>query len=180
MRQVTDREKKIFAVTLAVILVFVGINFVIKPIKKKEGSLTQEIREELKILKRDLQTIEKEKKLHQHYEDVLVPFYQKNSDEEEMSVLLSQMQTLATQAGLRIGEMKPQKIRKTEFCKFLSLSLALEGPFLNIIRFLYAVQGPPYELGVEEFVIESKPTQPNMLNCRVDLSRLLIPAKNEN
>ena len=174
--RITSREKKITGVTLALIFIYGGFNFIFKPIKQKEAILDEEIQAEIKLLNKDFLAVKKEKQLKREYENLLVPFRQQNSDEEEMSVLLSQMQTLATQTGLRIVDIKPQKSRKTEFCKFLPLSLSLEGYYSDVIRFLYVVQATPYSLGVDELFLEFKPSQRNVLTCRIDLSRILIPA----
>ncbi len=173
--RLSPREIKIASVTAVLIMIYVGFNFVFKPIKLKEAALDEEIRAEIKILNKDLLAVKKEKQLKKDYESLLSPFRQQNSDEEEMSVLLSQMQTLATQTGLRIVDIKPQKNRKTEFCKFLPLSLSLEGYYSDVIRFFYVVQAPPYSLGVDELFLEFKPSQHNVLSCRIDLSRILIP-----
>jgi len=177
MRALNPRERSIMAVTIALAVFYGGFQFVYKPLKKQEAILEQGISEELKTLKKDFLTVEKEKHLHKFYEKLLTPFEEKRSDEEEVSELLSRMQVLAAETNLRIIEMKPQRPRKTEFCKFLPLSLSLEGSYVDIIRFLYTVQADTYRLGVEELVIEAKPAQPSILSCRVDLSRLLIPAK---
>lgn len=177
-RPLTRREKIIALVASGVVIIYLATGIVYKPLLREAAKREQDIRAQLKILKKNSRILEQAKRVHQKDQAFLSPFLQHNSDEEELSRLLSQLETLANKTQLRIAEMKPQKVRDKDSCKIFSVTLSLEGATLNIIRFLHGVQSPPLELGIDEIFIESKVLQQKIVTCRIDLSRFLLPKNN--
>ena len=175
-RKLTPRETLIAAAALGVILVYLSVQFAFKPVKAREAWLDGEIVRQLKFLKKNNGVLQTEQQMRKQHEGFFAPFSQRNSEEEEMSTLLSQLQSLASQSNLNISEIKPQVSRRKEFYKFLSVTLSLEGSFVDIVGFLQKLQVPTYHLYVDELLLESRVTQKPVVYCRINVSRLLIPA----
>jgi|CXWL01.1.fsa_nt_gi Tfp pilus assembly protein PilO len=177
MRRLNPREKIFAIITVMLVLLFGIVELVIKPVKRIESRVDQELLDQNKILRKDINLVNDERQLSNQYEELLKPFIQQGSDEEAMSVLLAQLETLANEAKLRIVEIKPQKGKKADNYKFLSVGLSFQGTLLNIERFLYAVQSSPNDLNVDELILESNVPGQDSLTCRINLSQFLIPVQ---
>jgi len=177
MRSLTKREKIILMLCCGVTFAYLSWNGVWKPLQKQEMFLEREIPKSEKLLQKNLAIIRKGRQAKQAYEQHMSSLIQKRSDEEEMSAILSQVEFLANEIGMRIAEIKPKRVRTVDFYNRFSVSLAVEGKLEDIVHFLYILQNAPYYFNVDEIKFETESSSPIFLNCAFSLNRILIPEK---
>lgn len=155
---------------------FLGILvFVAGPLKERKEKLQADFRRETAVLLKERQSLKQAEISRVESDKLFAPFIQSGTDEAEMSRLLSQLESLAGQYGLRVVEIKPQRVKTADKAKTFVVSLNLEGSLQSLIGFLYSAQAEPHRLGIVELNLESKLPQQEGLNvCRVDLSRLRV------
>ena len=177
IRRLTGRERKIFVVSLAAVILSFFYNGLVKPLHAKKDFLDQEIASHQKQLNRGLKTVQKAKVLGARYDVYLKQFRQSGTEEEAASSILSEIEEAAGKFGLHITDLKPQRIKHDEHNNQFSVGLTISSELVDIIRFLYVLQQPPHLFDVEEVEFEkSARKNQSTITTRLVLGKAFIPA----
>jgi Tfp pilus assembly protein PilO len=141
----------------------------------KSEILELEIAKNKRRLQKNYRIIRKGKRFQKQYGDTLTRFKQKQSDEEIMSGILSEIESTARTLDMRISDMKPQRVKKQEYYNIFSVNLAINGQLDEILHFLYLLQNPPHLFNIDELRIEKSSPRAKSLHSRMVFSRILIP-----
>ena len=128
-----------------------------------------------KKIQKNLKVIQKAKSYEAKYQSLMENFQQKGSDEQMMSAILSEIESVATDAKIRITDLKPQKVKKMGSYNNFSVSLVLDGQLTPIMDFIYTLQNQPHLFSVEELRLDKKSPNTQDLKGYFVLSRSLIP-----
>jgi Tfp pilus assembly protein PilO len=172
MRTLNEREKKILFMSLTVMFIYLNIELLM-PLKDKEGQLHLDIQRTEKTLANNLNLIKNESDLKAEYQKLLTSFVKKDSDEKTTSMVLSEIESLASKLGMRMVIIKPEKVNQIDFYYRFYIELTTEGQFKDIMHFLYALQGEPHFFKVEKMQME-KNKAISKITCHVSLSRLFV------
>jgi Tfp pilus assembly protein PilO len=171
----STREKRIFILLVAAVIILIFYLAVYLPTGEKMSLLENEIRVAERQLKKDVLVIRKARQLEEQDKALLEEFRQKDTDENVMSSILSEIEAVAGEVGMRIADMKPKKARRIDFYNDFSVSLSIDGKLPDITHFMYVLQSSPHRFFVDEFSLEKRsPTSPE-LNCRLAISKILVP-----
>ena len=77
-------------------------------------------------------------------------FKQPASNEGTMSSLLSEIEAVAAGLKLQIANLAPKRVKETDFSNRFSVSLSIDGDFMDILQFLHRLQSEPHLFDVEE------------------------------
>lgn len=171
----SSREVKIFVIMMTLSTAFGLYRGLYLPLHEKRESIRARILKTQKVLTQQRRAVQKAKIEDARFEDLLKNFRQVDSDEKVMSAVLSEIEEVANGIGMRIADMKPRKTRSTDFYNQFSVSLALDGPLEDVMRFLYQLESPPHLFYVEEMLLSKISPRGAELRCQLVLSRLMIP-----
>lgn len=174
-RRLSKREEKILAICLMALFVYVSHNVIFKTLKEKEFTLGQKIKVEERCLKKELRLIKRSHFIDQEWDKLSTYFKQKKSDEEEMSFILSQIETIASEMNIRLTDLKPKKVKKVDFYNTFSVSVNIDGTTKQIARFVYNAQSSPHHFDITDLRIEKGSSRKSLIKCYVSLSKVLIP-----
>ena len=128
-----------------------------------------------KQLEKNLKIIHKAQRYEKQNTAIIANFKQKGSDEQAMSTIITEIESVAGEVNIRIADLKPQKVRKTGSFNNFSVSLVLDGQLTPIMNFVYDLQNQPHWFGVDEMRLDKKsPNSPDLKGYLV-LSRTLLP-----
>jgi len=171
----SSREQGIMAVCFSVIFAFGLYRGVYIPIKDTRESLQQQIQLTQRRLLKTSRIISKSRNMEQAYVKILENFRQGASDEKVMSSILSQIESVAGELNIRIGDMKPKKVKKIDFYNNFSVSISMEADLRNIVAFIHKLEHAPHMFHVDELRLDKDNPRVSVLRCRLDLSKVLIP-----
>lgn len=171
----SKREKVIFIIAFMALLVYVIYLLAYVPLQKQAASLKSKIHVAEVQLKKNLKIIRKSEVLEKQYKEILANFRQTVSDEQVMTSVLSEIESVAGKIDLHIADKKPKKPRKIDFYNSFAVSLSLEGELIELMEFIYILQNPPHMFHIDEVSLSRKSTRKTGLRCRLVLSRTLIP-----
>jgi Tfp pilus assembly protein PilO len=176
MRQFSGREKMIFGACVLAIGIFILVKGMMAPFREAVGSLDQKIVLLKGKLRKNDQLLNQAKLLRGAYDTYLERFRQTKSNEQEMSSVLSEIESVASQMSLRISALKPKQVERKEHYNSFSVSLIVESDFKEMMQFLYVVQQSPHFFDVEEFRFDKSPYQKDpTIKTNFVLSKFLIP-----
>lgn len=175
-RPLTPREKRILAVCVAMIVVYGAYNGLFKPSRAMDGSLDQTIALEQRKLIKNTRVLRRAASLQDRYDFYQERFKQSKTNEQVMSGIVAEVEGVATGIQLQISNINPQKVKKEEFYNRFPVSLTIEGPFKDIMRFLHLLQGEPHLFDVDEARIEKGAGhQATVVRTQLVLSKIFIP-----
>ena len=175
MRHLSSREKSILVFCTLTVLIFIGYKGVAQPLHRQSEILNEKIHSSEQKLKKQFNVLERGKIVDKEYEQYAAVFRQTASDGQIMSSILSEVESVARENGMRIADMKPKKVKRIDFYNNFSVSIAMNGQLVDIVKFLYILQNTPHLFNIEELVIEKSSPRSSTLDCRLVLNRILIP-----
>lgn len=175
-RTLIQREKNILVIAVIISVVYFFYLIVILPLKKKSDSLDKIIHVKQQTLRKNIAVIQKAEGLGREYDPFLEVFHQAGTNEQLMSTFLKKVESLAGEHHLYITEIKPNKIKESEYFNYFSINLSFEGKFDDLIHFFYDVQSRPHLFNVGEMRIfrESGPSSPSQVKARCVLNKIAI------
>ena len=100
---------------------------------------------------------------------------QGDTDEQEMSALLSEVESITGDIDIHISDMKPLKVKSIDFYKKFSVELEAEGLLDNLTKFIHTLQSQPHLLKVERIRLERRSMRTEKLKGFLLITRIRIP-----
>src|SRR3989338_10044320 len=125
-RNLSEREKNIAIVLVIVGFLALAYQLGYVPFKERSETVKTKILSARKKIQKNLRTVQKAKTYEEKYKSLLENFQQKGSDEQAMSATITEIESVAGQAQIRIADMKPQRERKAGAYNNFSVSLTLD------------------------------------------------------
>ena len=158
--KLTPREKKIFGVVVALLVLMMGYHGVWTPVAQKLGQLDDEIfAMEMKLRKakthiRQREDIVEESKKFPNLEQI-----DGGTDEEEIARLLNLIEQTARKDGVSLSDVKPQPVKSDKTTKRFEVELNAESALEQMISFIYDLEHSPELLKIER--VDTSPKEEN-------------------
>lgn len=177
LSRLSRREKYIFYIALAGILVVFFDRIVVQQVINKLNTLNREIRIHEKRLQRSLYILSREDLItleHRRYTKDLKQIY---SDEEEKSKLLSQIEKLARKSAVFLVDIKPGVVERVGPYKRYKVNIEVESEIAFLADFIYQLERSPRLLRVADFRLVPKKKRSPILKARLTITELLISSE---
>lgn len=171
----SKRERRILYLAIVVGLFSLFCNFLLEPAVKHWRDVNQQVASKEAKLKKNLKIVSQKEVIEVAFEKYAGYAKMEGSEEEEMAVLLSEIERLASRSVVRITDIKPQPIRDMKFYKRFNVECEAEATIGELSAFLYELQNSPQLLKVERLQINTKSTQSSLLKSYILITKVLIP-----
>jgi Tfp pilus assembly protein PilO len=114
------------------------------------------LQKSLSIIK-DKERIDKE---YAAYADRLKP---KSSDEEELTSILNELETLARNANLKIVSMRPRQPKDMDYYKTFTVEADTESDMGSLMKFIYDVKNSQQLIKIDKLNINTKSSQEGVI-----------------
>lgn len=156
--------------------VYIGYAGFFKPLRNKIISAEMEIQTAQRRLEKNMKLIQKSKGVERQYKEYFSRFKQSKTDEQVMASMLSEIEGVAGELGLRISELKPKKAKKEKYYNKFSVSLKIDGSLTNVLHFLHRLQGVPHLFDVEEVRFDKRLQRKSAaVKTQLVLGKMFIP-----
>ena len=173
--KLSKREKMVlFGSILAVSCALVDRVIVNSLAKKLAGQDAQiaareaEIRKDLKIAAQGKRIVT----LHDSYKPYIGT---QSTENEEFTVFLKEVDTLARDSGIYVVDMKPNGTKEEGESKKYLINLNIEAEMASLVKFMYAVEDSKKLMTVEKYQISPKSKDSATAKCSMLVSKLVIP-----
>ncbi len=171
----SKREKRLFYLTIFLVLIWIAQGFVIKPVVVKWKELDEKIEISSQKLKKNLKMINRKGRIQADHENYASAVKMVGAEEEEMAKFLTEIEFLASSAAVHIIDIKPRPTQKAQFYKKYLVELDAEGDINQISKFIYEIQNSNQLLKIDKFSLATKGAETNILKCHILVSKILIP-----
>jgi Tfp pilus assembly protein PilO len=172
----SKREKTIFYIAFVFIFLAILDNFFISPIFSKIKNLNREISDtELKI-KNSLKILSQKDRILNEAKKYSTFLISTKTEEEEITSLLQEIESIANKSQLYIVDMKPLPANiESSYIKKYLITLNSEGKMENIVDFIYSIENSNQLLVVEKYQITLKSKETNTAQLAITISKTVIP-----
>lgn len=174
LANLSKREKSLFYITVAIILLSLVYNFTIKPLGEKWDRLNSQALSKEIELKRNLRYLKQKDKVEDIYLKYAEYVKKKGSDEEEMSSFLNEVEKEASATGIHIADIRPKPIKDSAFYKKCMLELTCEATMEKHIEFIYNLQKSSQLIRVEKLKLTSQGKDIPLLKAQMLITRILV------
>ena len=175
LSNLSKRERIIFYLTVSIVFLAILDNFFISPIFSKIESLNKEIEDiELKI-KNSLKILSQKERILNEAKKYSPFLSSSKTEEEEITFLLKEIESIANKSQLYIVDMKPLPVKVEGYTKKYLVTLNSEGKMENIVDFIYSIENSSQLLIVEKYQITLKSKETNIAQLAITISKTVIP-----
>lgn len=176
LERLSKREKILFYCAAFLVSLILFDHLLISPIFSKIRALQREIQERESAIKKNLHIVA-------HKDRILAEvakyssFFSTTSlaDEEELTSLLKELETLANKSSVYLIDMKPGSFKEAGLPRRCLVNLNCEAQMEQLIDFIYAIESSSKILVIEKYQISPKSGESSVARCSMVISRLLIP-----
>lgn len=175
LAHLSKREKIIFYCAVCFILVMLLDRLIISPVYSRIHTLNKEIKGRESDIKRGLHILtQKDKILSESAK--FDPFFETaKTEEEEMTSVLKEIESLANKASVYLIDMKPGTIKTMGELKKYQVNLSCEAQMEQIINFMYDIEYSNKLLMIEKYQMSPKSKESSVVVCNLSISKVVIP-----
>jgi hypothetical protein len=96
------------------------------------------------------------------------------TDNEEFTLILKEVETLANKAGINLVDMKPGGVKEFGASKKYQITLNCEGPMEKIVEFMYEIETAKKLFTVEKYELTPKSKDTALVKCAMTISNLVL------
>lgn len=159
-RILTKREKIVLYTTVAVIIFSIGFNFLGVPVLSKFEQLNREINLNRVKLKKCLRLLSQKDYIQARYSQHSAAVSLLGARQDASINTLSEIETLAKDAGIRIIDIRPQAQRGSGRYKETIVDLKVEGAMEGHLKFIYDIEASAALLTIKRLQLNTKPNSP--------------------
>lgn len=175
MRELNSREKIIALVTVSVIAIFVVNKLIITPLRDKADEFDTKLTKTEVSLKKHQSLLDQDVGFGTAYDQAAQSFQQQRSDDEEVADVISVVQSVAANNGMKIETATAQPVKTVDFYKEFAAEITFDATWEKLPQFLYRLQNPPNSFDVKQITIDKDPLNPeSALKCRLVVSRIYL------
>ena len=170
MKKISVREIVLLVLTLGLTGFFIFFLLMIKPMETDAVDVDDQMRlSHERLLKAQQMSFHKPavEARYQHLVDLIGVA---DSQEDQMTAMISKIESAAREANIHIANIQPQKAFNQKEVQFFPVELQIDGQWLDIVRFLYGLQQQPNYYFIDELNLEKYSDTAASLRGRIVVS----------
>ncbi len=177
MKDPKSQKNRILWMSGLLATLFCWYQFFLVPLCDDRGRQSARLQSQNQLLLKNQELGQQIKSYQPYYENLDHYFSGGVSSENEISHMLSMVQSLAESQKVSIIELKPRSGPTTKDSQIIQLNLSVEGSWHDLARFFLTLQDRPLYFEMENFEIKPHPLKANVLQGELTLLqyRLLPP-----
>jgi Tfp pilus assembly protein PilO len=160
-------------------IVFISLAFldrmVISVASSKIKSLDKEIETKESEIKNYLKILAQKNRIEIQRANYSSYLGSEKSENEEVTVFLKEIESLANKAEIYLIDMKPAGIKDQGSSKKFLVNLNCEGEMKQIAVFMYTIETSNKLLTIDKYQISPKSKDSSLAKCSMVISKLVIP-----
>jgi len=175
LSKLNKREKTILYAAAFVVLLTLLDRMLIYPVYSKIKMLSLSIKEKESGIVKDMRVISQKDRILSEAAKY-VPFVSSaDSEEENLTALLKEVESMADKNSLYIIDMKPAGVKEEkDKTKKYTVNFSCEGQMDQIMAFMYSVENSNSLLTVERYQISPKSKESTVAQCSMTISKVVM------
>ncbi len=175
----SKRERYIFYASSVVIMAVFFDRIVIRPMLNKIENLNKQIIIQERKLQKSLKILQREESIVDEHKEYTQNITQAVSDGEEKSRLLSDIESIARKASVKLKDVKVGNTKKAYPYKKFSVELTTESKINFLMDFMYQLESSERLYRVRDFYLNPATDKSEILRAQMTVTETLISAVDE-
>ena len=175
LKRLSKREKRILVSVIVVTIIGLSYNFLIEPLFARWMKTNRKI-EVIKIkLKKSLLLIKEKQKVDAEYSIYEQKLKSKGSNEQDITLILDEIEKVATGSGLRITSMRPKPPDHKDYYSRFTVEIETESDMNSLMKFIYDIKNSPQVLKIEKLNLNTRSSQQGVaIRASMLISKLVM------
>lgn len=173
--KLSKQEKILAYVAIAFVIIAFFDRFILDAMMDKMNSIEGQIRMKELLIKKDSRILSQKDVIASQQQQYSAYAVQANSEAEEISVVLKEIDTLAKQTGVNLIETKPTELVSEKIIKRYSILLTCEGTMEQLANFLFQIENSKTLFMVEKYDLSSRDKEKGIVKCVMSISKVVVP-----
>ncbi len=175
LEKLSDREKKILTAVIVVTAAVICYSFLIEPLFTRWKN-TENRTKTLKVkLKKSLMLIKDKQKVDAEYAEYEKKLRSKGSDEQDMTVILDELEKIASRCGVKIASMRPKPAKRKDYYRKFTVEIETQSDMNSLMKFIYDIKHSKQMLKIERFNLNTKSSQQGVIiRASIIISKIVI------
>lgn len=169
------RQRFVLYFAASLVLLVVIDRLIIYPVSSRINSLNKEIDEKEAGIKRDLRILSMKDRIVNESSKYSSFFYSAKSEDEENTILLKEVESLANRSSVYLIDIKPAGVREAGNAKKFLINLNCEAQMEQLVDFMYNIENSVQLLIIEKFQISPKSIESSVARCTMTVSKIALP-----
>ena len=171
----SKREKWAITGCLFVLATLLADRLVIGPVHDQMQLLEIRVHDEETAVKKSLHVLLRKEHILAEIKEFAGFAVEGKSSEEELTIFLKDIETLASQASVSLLYVKPGVAKAEGSVRKYAASLECEGQMEEIIDFFYRIESSPHLLKIVKYTLEPKSKESTIVRCTMTVARAVLP-----
>ncbi len=173
-RPMTQREKMIFLICCFMIGLFLVYNLAWRSFKNNVDGIDVKIRAAAVKLQKARQTMTDAQRYERRYGEYQKSLSPQGTDEAVVSRLLSEIEQVSSQTGLKVSDLKPLRIREEKFYRVFPVSVIVDGTLVTTLEFIDVLQKEPYRFDVLDLRMDQTQRKGEEIKTRLVMGKVFF------
>jgi hypothetical protein len=174
LAHLSKKEKIIFYFTVFIISLLLLDRAIIFPVFSKIKSLNKEIQDEQADIKKNLRILAQKDRIlteSSKYSSFLGD--SQVSDDEQVTLVLKELESLASKSSVYLVDMKPGGIRESGSSKKILINLNCEAQMEQLVDFMYNMENSNSLISIEKYQLTPKTKESSVAKCSISVYKVV-------
>jgi len=170
----SKKDKLLFYAAVIIVSLLLFDWLVIRTFFGLISGLDKQIQEKEAQIKTDLKILAQKQRIEIQRANYGSYLGMGKTDNEEFTVILKEVETLANKAGINLVDMKPGGVKESGSSKKYQITLNCEGSMEKIVEFMYEIETAKKLFTVEKYELTPKSKDTALVKCSMTISNLVL------
>ncbi|MFC1807534.1 type 4a pilus biogenesis protein PilO [Candidatus Omnitrophota bacterium] len=156
LNRLSAREKNITFFLIAIVAISLVYSFFLEPLYKRFKRVNSEITLTKIKLQKYASIIKDKSVIDKEFEEYANKLRSIGTDEQEMTKILNELETIASSSGVNIVSMRPKPAKGKEYYKRFVVEIETESDMNSLMKFIYKTKNSPQVLKTDKLNINTK------------------------
>ena len=171
----SKRERMIFYGAVFFVFMTLLDRLVIYPVSSKMNWLKRESEEKESSIRENLHILAQKDKILLQSSQYASFFSAVQSEEEEITAILGEIEALANKSSVYLLDLKPAGQKESGLARKYMVNLNCEAKMEQMIDFMYNIENSNRLLIIEKYQMNPKSKESSIAKCSVGVSKIVIP-----
>ena len=172
--RLSKKDKIIFYIAVFIVALLILDRAIISPVFSKIRSLNKELQDKQDNIKKNLRILaQKERILAQgaKYNSLLGD--SKINDDEQVTLVLKELESLANKSSVYLVDMKPSGIKESGSSKMILINLNCEAQMEQLVDFMYNMENSNNLISIEKYQLTPKTKESSVAKCSISVYKVV-------
>jgi hypothetical protein len=172
--RLSKKDKVIFYVAVGVVSLLILDRAIISPVFSKIRSLNQEIQDRQVNIKKNLRILaQKDRIVTQGAKYSSFLGASNVSDDEQVTLVLKELESLANKSSVYLVDMKPGGIKESGSSKRILINLNCEAQMEQLVDFMYNMENSNSLISIEKYQLTPKSKESSVAKCSIAVYKVV-------